>query len=274
MILFLFCHLGALSTIEIRELDAEFGKHPNRRAGYFTRVWQYIDEECNLKRSDADVGKVTHTLKITILGNSGVGKTSFLRRWVSRTFSASYKSTIGADFFCVSLIPATANCYPREVRHVITQMWDTAGQERFQCLGRAYYRGTDGVFLVFAINNRGSFEEIEKTWVPELKANLEGEPPARTVLIGMKCDLPESSRQVTRQEARALAYRLGCKYIECSAKEDINVDRAMLHLATRALRRSLQVNGTKIIEASIEEQQGEEPESVFRRVWNWASSWW
>merc|ERR1719491_1063424 len=84
-----------------------------------------------------------HMLKLLILGDSGVGKTSLMNRYHSSKFTGQYKATIGADFHSkhVSLTDPNTGA----TRHVTLQIWDTAGQERFQSLGVAFYRGTDAV---------------------------------------------------------------------------------------------------------------------------------
>ena len=85
-------------------------------------------------------------LKLILLGDSGVGKTSLMNRYAAGTFTGRYKATIGADFLSKSVTvtdPATGLD-----RHCTLQIWDTAGQERFQSLGTAFYRGADACLLV------------------------------------------------------------------------------------------------------------------------------
>ncbi|KAH2036608.1 hypothetical protein KXW85_002061 [Aspergillus fumigatus] len=88
-------------------------------------------------------------LKVIILGDSGVGKTSLMNQYVNKKFSASYKATIGADFLT------------KEVLVDDRLIWDTAGQERFQSLGVAFYRGADCCVLVYDVNNSKSFEALD-----------------------------------------------------------------------------------------------------------------
>ena len=91
-------------------------------------------------------------LKIIVIGDSGVGKTCLLNRFVKEQFSQLYKATIGADFLSKEVVI--------DEKHVSLQLWDTAGQERFQSLGMAFYRGADACILVFDITNQKSFESI------------------------------------------------------------------------------------------------------------------
>eukprot|EP01084_Bolivina_argentea_P069457 126381_1 len=103
-----------------------------------------------------------------LLGDSGVGKTSILNKYIRGEFISHHKPTIGADFCSVEV------CYsnPKGYDHIITcQIWDTAGQERFQSLGRAFYRGVDSVVFVYDINDKESFYNVEKWRMKFLAGN-------------------------------------------------------------------------------------------------------
>ncbi|KAG5624998.1 hypothetical protein H5410_010216 [Solanum commersonii] len=91
-------------------------------------------------------------LKVIILGDSGVGKTSLMNQYVNKKFSNQYKATIGADFLTKEV--------QFEDRLFTLQIWDTAGQERFQSLGVAFYRGADCCVLVYDVNSMKSFENL------------------------------------------------------------------------------------------------------------------
>ena len=92
-------------------------------------------------------------LKIIILGDSNVGKTSLMNRYHSGKYTGQYKATIGADFLSKEIT------HPEDPsRQVSLQIWDTAGQERFQSLGVAFYRGADACVLVYAVGNEKSFK--------------------------------------------------------------------------------------------------------------------
>ena len=97
-------------------------------------------------------------LKVIILGDSGVGKTSLMDQYVNRKFSNQYKATIGADFLTKEITI--------DDKQVTLQIWDTAGQERFQSLGVAFYRGADACVLVYDVTNQNSFKTLE-TWRDE-----------------------------------------------------------------------------------------------------------
>jgi len=91
-------------------------------------------------------------MKVLLLGDSYVGKTSLLQKFANNDFSEKYKATIGMDF--LTKIIATSK------GDVTVQIWDSAGQERFNSLGNAFYRGTDAVMLVFDVTKDGSFKSL------------------------------------------------------------------------------------------------------------------
>ncbi|GKV32472.1 hypothetical protein SLEP1_g41076 [Rubroshorea leprosula] len=92
-------------------------------------------------------------LKVIVLGDSGVGKTSLMNQYVHKKFSQQYKATIGADFVTKEL--------QIDDRLVTLQVWDTAGQERFQSLGVSFYRGADCCVLVYDVNVMRSFDTLD-----------------------------------------------------------------------------------------------------------------
>merc|ERR1712196_728718 len=101
-------------------------------------------------------------LKVIILGDSSVGKTSLMNMYVNRKFNNQYKATIGADFLTKEVMVA----HNGDQRLVTMQIWDTAGQERFQSLGVAFYRGADACILVFDVTTKKSFDALD-TWRDE-----------------------------------------------------------------------------------------------------------
>jgi len=167
-------------------------------------------------------------LKVIILGDSGVGKTSLMNQYVSRKFSSHYKATIGADFLTKEVMV--------DDKLVTMQIWDTAGQERFQSLGVAFYRGADCCVLVFDVNVAKSFEHIDN-WREEFLTQADPRNPMNFpfVLIGNKIDL--DNRAVTQKRAQAWCQGNGnIPYFETSAKEAINVDQAFQTIAKNALQ--------------------------------------
>ncbi|KAI8996186.1 small GTPase superfamily [Gaertneriomyces semiglobifer] len=174
-------------------------------------------------------------LKVIILGDSGVGKTSLMNQYVSKKFSTQYKATIGADFMTKEVMV--------DDRVITMQIWDTAGQERFQSLGVAFYRGADCCVLVYDVNNVKSFETLD-SWRDEFLLQASPRDPDNFpfVVLGNKVDMEESKRQVSQK--RALTWcqqRGGIPYFQTSAKEAINVEQAFQTIAKNALQQETDV---------------------------------
>ncbi|KAF9923382.1 hypothetical protein FBU30_006564 [Linnemannia zychae] len=174
-------------------------------------------------------------LKVIILGESGVGKTSLMNQYVNKKFSNQYKATIGADFLTKEVLV--------DDRLVTMQIWDTAGQERFQSLGVAFYRGADCCVLVYDVNNAKSFETLE-SWRDEflIQASPRGPENFPFVVIGNKIDLEDSKRMISQKRALAWCQSKGnIPYFETSAKEAINVEQAFQTIAKNALQQEVEV---------------------------------
>ena len=203
--------------------------------------------KCGLDSAERAMSKVL--MKVIILGDSGVGKTSLMNQYVNKRFSLQYKATIGADFLTKELIvqdrlitmqvrsspPPCAR--PRLMRCAAPKLWDTAGQERFQSLGVAFYRGADSCILVFDVNNSKSFETID-SWKDEflIQANPRDVQNFPFILIGNKVDQDQSKRMVSQKRALNWCAANGnIPYFETSAKEAINVDQAFTSACKNAL---------------------------------------
>jgi len=172
-------------------------------------------------------------LKVVLLGDSGVGKSSIMNQYVHEKFTADYKATIGADFLTKHLLV--------DERAVTLQIWDTAGQERFQSLGVAFYRGADCCALVFDVNQDKTFESIN-TWKEEflIKAAVDNAESFPFIVLGNKIDL-EGKREVSKKKALKYCEDNGAlEFFEVSAKQGVGVSEAFTSLARRALRRSMQ----------------------------------
>jgi Ras-related protein Rab-1A len=161
-----------------------------------------------------------YLFKVLIVGNSGVGKSCLLLRFAEDLFSNSYISTIGVDFKIRRLdLEGTA---------VKMQIWDTAGQERFHTITKAYYRGSNGVIIVYDVSDRESFDRVQH-WITEIDAHASTD--ICRLLVGNKADLFEK-RVVKTEEGAALARQFGLPFIEASAKECLNVDGAFTAMAS------------------------------------------
>lgn len=149
-------------------------------------------------------------IKVMLLGESQIGKTSIIQRYVKNNFNLSYITTVGIDFQLKKL----------EINNktVKLQIWDTAGQERFKNITKNYFHSSDGFIIGYDITSRNSFNNVS-TWLNEINENASEE--IQKILIGNKCDLSE--RQVSTEEGKKLAEENGMKFFETSAKSDINV---------------------------------------------------
>ncbi|KAL8874445.1 MAG: hypothetical protein Q9174_000238 [Haloplaca sp. 1 TL-2023] len=168
-------------------------------------------------------------LKVIILGDSGVGKTSLMNQYVNKKFSASYKATIGADFLTKEVLV--------DDRVVTMQLWDTAGQERFQSLGVAFYRGADCCVLVYDVNNSKSFDTLD-SWRDEFLVQASPRDPENFpfVVLGNKIDVEENKRMISAKRAMTFCSSKGnIPYFETSAKEALNVEQAFEVIAHNAL---------------------------------------
>lgn len=156
--------------------------------------------------------------KIITVGDGAVGKTSLRMRFLGRGFSSEYFSTIGADFSTKD-VEIDGNYYGT------MQVWDLAGQSRFSYVRSTFYRGTNGVLLVFDVTRKDTFENI-KAWMNEILTHTQN---ASVILVGNKIDLAES-REVTPEMGEELAKELGVPYIETSALTGENVVDAFTKL--------------------------------------------
>eukprot|EP01006_Ploeotia_vitrea_P004994 TRINITY_DN116003_c0_g1_i1.p1 TRINITY_DN116003_c0_g1~~TRINITY_DN116003_c0_g1_i1.p1 ORF type:complete len:211 (-),score=4.75 TRINITY_DN116003_c0_g1_i1:278-910(-) len=172
--------------------------------------------------------------KVVILGDSGVGKTSLINRYVYNSFSQRYMATIGSDFHAKDMVV--------EGKSLVLQIWDTAGQERFQSLGVAYYRGSDACVLVFDVTVEATFLNLQN-WMSEFliqaqPADVDNFP---IVVIGNKVDCQPSERVVSTKRAQDwCAKNRGLPYYECSAQDGTNVERAFTTSATLVLQNQTQ----------------------------------
>ena len=145
------------------------------------------------------------TFKILTIGESGVGKTCILRRFVENKFLKNHLATIGIDFKTKTL-----NINNQEIK---LKIWDTAGQERFRNITTQYYKGADGIVLVYDVTDEASYEKI-KDWMDQILSNTQQEEIG-LVLLGNKCDM--EPRNVTEDQGKKMAEELKISYFETSA---------------------------------------------------------
>jgi small GTP-binding protein len=150
--------------------------------------------------------KFDYSLKVVVVGDSGVGKTCLLIRFVRDIFDEESQPTLGVEFL--------TKIVQTERHRIQLQLWDTAGQELFRSVTRGYYRGSAGALILFDITNRESFDNIGR-WLQDIRDVARAD--VVTVLIGSKSDLGDQ-RQVSSDEAEAFAREHSMSYFETSAK--------------------------------------------------------
>lgn len=116
--------------------------------------------------------------KIVVIGNSSVGKSTMLLRYIDNIFEQNYGNTIVVDFKIKTI--------EQNGQKIKLQIWDTAGQEKFKSILSSYYKGAHGIIVVFDITNKDSFQNV-RNWVDQ--ANRHAKPDSVKILIGNKCDL-------------------------------------------------------------------------------------
>jgi small GTP-binding protein len=156
-------------------------------------------------------GAKTCQFKLVLLGESSVGKSSLVLRFVKGQFHEFQESTIGAAF-----LTQTVQIDDTTVKF---EIWDTAGQERYHSLAPMYYRGAQAAIVVYDISNKESFQKAQ-TWIKELQR--QASPNIVIALAGNKLDLA-NKRAVSYEEAKAYADECGLLFMETSAKTAANV---------------------------------------------------
>eukprot|EP01135_Chromosphaera_perkinsii_P009913 Nk52_evm6s1967 gene=Nk52_evmTU6s1967 len=166
--------------------------------------------------------------KVLVVGEIGVGKTSFIKRYVHNSFTTNYKSTIGVDF-ALKVI----NWNPNTV--IRLQLWDIAGQERFGNMTRVYYKEALGAIIVFDVSRVSTFEAALK-WKQDIedKVRLPNGDPIPCVIFANKCDLAKEGLVCSAEKMNSFCSEHGfLGWCEISAKENINIDKAPRGLIKR-----------------------------------------
>lgn len=188
-------------------------------------------------------------IKIMLLGESQIGKTSLIQRYVKNNFNLSYITTVGIDFQLKQI--------KMNNKSIKLQIWDTAGQERFKNITKSYFHSSDGFIVGYDITSRLSFTNVS-TWLKEINDNAPEE--IQKILIGNKCDLNE--REVTTEEGQKLAEENGMKFFETSAKNDINVKETFESITKDILDVQYKEEGESrnslVIDRNIEKKKDEE----------------
>jgi len=167
-------------------------------------------------------------VKLLMIGDSGVGKTCLLLRYANDSFSPTFITTIGIDFKIKNIdIDGTK---------IKLQIWDTAGQERFRTITTSYFRGAQGILLVYDVTDRRSFESI-RNWISQIQQHADVH--VNKILVGNKCDL-EDKRDVSKEQGEEMAEHYGVRFLETSAKVSNNVEQAFT-MMTREIKNRVAV---------------------------------
>jgi len=161
-----------------------------------------------------------NTLKIIIVGDTCVGKSNFLFRFINDQFSKIYQTTVGID--CKSKVCIL----PKSKKKVKINLWDTAGQERYMSINKLYFQKIQGIILMYDITQRSSFERLPK-WVQLINETTFNIP---IVLIGNKIDDEEENRIVSTEEGKDFANQNGYLFYEASALSGKNVNDSIYDL--------------------------------------------
>ena len=177
-----------------------------------------LDEE-NEKKYD-------YIFKLILIGNSCVGKSSIIQRYIQKTFNDEYTCTIGVDFFMKTL-DINDNL-------IKLQLWDTAGTEKFKSITTGYYRGANAAFVVFDLTSRISFDSVSE-WIQNYYNYSNPNSEKNVVLIGNKSDLKEN-REISDEEINKFAINNNIKYFETSAKNGNNIEECFYYIAEKLMK--------------------------------------
>ena len=176
------------------------------------------------ERDSFQLEKYDEKIKVMLLGDSNVGKTSIIKRFCKNEFTTSFIATIGVDF---------ETKYIKINKKIINmQIWDTAGQERYKVLAKNYYNQSDGFIIVYDITDIKTFNSVAN-WIEQIKEIANDN--VKSILIGNKSDL-ENSRVISTEEGRELAKKYNIEFYETSAQKGNNIDKVFDSLAKKILQ--------------------------------------
>ncbi|KAL3853915.1 hypothetical protein ACJMK2_013229 [Sinanodonta woodiana] len=202
--------------------------------------------ERNSNTQQTSNGQKLQTVKLVLLGDQGVGKSSIALRFVRGEFNEHGEATIGAAFLTQTINVSGPG------QSVKFDIWDTAGQERYHSLAPMYYRGAQAAIVVYDITNAKSFNSAI-TWVSELRQQANSQ--IVVVLAGNKADMAAEKRVVAREEGENLAQENNLVFIETSAKTGMHVPEIFMSIAQSTGRQSNVVRDNKGIKLGGKEKK-------------------
>ena len=160
--------------------------------------------------------------KVLLLGDSTVGKTCFLIKYTDKTFQDVHMATIGLDY-------RLKNMTLKSGKNVKLQIWDTAGQDRFRAITKNYYKGANGIILIYDVTNPQTFDNV-KGWISQIRE--EANQNVLIYIVGNKIDMREE-RKIKTEDGEKLAGDYGFPFVETSAKEGININETFEDLVEK-----------------------------------------
>ena len=161
----------------------------------------------------ADEEEYEMMAKVILIGDSSVGKTNIMSKYLKNQFNENSKATVGVEF--------GSKLFKIDNHTIKAQIWDTAGQEKYKAITGAYYKGSKGAFVVYDITRSDTFESADR-WINDLKSTAD--PKITIILIGNKCDL-EDKREVLKEQGEEKAKSFDCAFFETSALKGDNIDK-------------------------------------------------
>ena len=210
-----------------------------------------------MKEKGSQLGK-TQRIKFLILGESTIGKTCLIERYINNTFQENYIATIGMDIRMKRLDINNID--------VTLTISDTAGQERFRSLAKMVYKGADGVLVGFDLTKPNTLQQVSY-WIDQIESNKTKDYPLSLVLFGNKCDKKEEI-QVKAEDIEKVKQKYNLQYFETSAKDGTNVQNIFGYLAktvlkSRGLLQDVDINEINVVEK--EEQKIETKTSTKKK---------
>ena len=155
------------------------------------------------------------SIKITLIGNSGVGKTSIINQYIDQTFDEANAATIGANY--------SEKVITKNNKEYELNIWDTAGQEKFHSVGKHFYKDAYIVCLVYDITSQDSLKQLETIWYPDIKKY--GEKYTILAVVGNKSDLYENDNLADENQAKEFAQSINAIFMLTSAKTGDGIEK-------------------------------------------------
>jgi small GTP-binding protein len=163
--------------------------------------------------------------KVVLVGDSSVGKTNIMSKYLKNEFHEDSKATVGVEF--------GSKQFTVDGHQIKAQIWDTAGQERYKAITSAYYKGAKGAFVVYDITRKQSFDSVDR-WINDIKAAADKN--LTIIIIGNKCDL-EDQRQVNKEQGEEKAKSNEVAFMETSAFSGENLDKAFEKMVNEVFKK-------------------------------------